>query len=245
MVGDVLLGALAYGLEHLVLGLLVAFAVLAALRDKLRVGGSRDPIRRFSGAEKAEILARAGHRCEHHGLSGRCSQREGLEADHAHPHSRGGWTSVDNGQALCRRHNKAKRARVPSNGELRRLAQRRTAYFPPGVPTTANPATSPRLAASRPAGVPAIAAPREDGVAAKAFPGRRGGPRPTTPVVSGDGQAEQVQFRRFDPPRPVEVLVDGTWLLGLQQAWRQDAERGWIADVSLFQDYDRVRLPSS
>jgi hypothetical protein len=94
----------------------------------------RDPLRTFPRADKMAILARAGRRCEHHSpLFGRCAQTDGLEADHVHPHSRGGWTALPNGQALCRRHNKSKAARVPWDWQLRRLARRRVAYFPPGT----------------------------------------------------------------------------------------------------------------
>jgi len=120
---------------------LVAFFVLTVLHAMVRTvravvhgGHSKDPQRRFSGAERKEILARAGHRCEQHSwLFGRCGESEGLQADHIHPHSRGGATAIENGQALCRRHNKLKSARVPWNWELIRLARRRKAYFRPGT----------------------------------------------------------------------------------------------------------------
>lgn len=96
---------------------------------------SRDPRRRFSGPERGLIFRRAGGRCEHHAwLLGRCSAREHLEADHVHPHSRGGQTNVANAQALCARHNRRKGARVPYALELRRLARRRQSYFPPDMP---------------------------------------------------------------------------------------------------------------
>jgi 5-methylcytosine-specific restriction endonuclease McrA len=79
-------------------------------------------------------LAHAGHRCEHHApLLGRCRQTERLEADHIHPWSRGGQTAVANGQALCRRHNREKRAAVPFGRQLRSLEKRRAEYYPPGV----------------------------------------------------------------------------------------------------------------
>ena len=58
-----------------------------------------------------------------------------MQGDHVHPHSRGGATAVETGQALCRRHNKQKSARVPWQWELSRLAQRRESYFPVGTPT--------------------------------------------------------------------------------------------------------------
>ncbi len=82
------------------------------------------------------VVNRSGHRCEHHPVvGGRCRATEDLQADHVHPHSRGGATAVENAQALCRRHNKRKSARVPWDWQLRRLAHRRAAYFPPGAPT--------------------------------------------------------------------------------------------------------------
>jgi hypothetical protein len=121
---------------------LAAVAALLVVGGCVRTGralihGLRpiDSLRAFSPAEKRVILARAGHRCEHHHvLYGRCEQRDGLQADHVHPHSRGGWTNSQNGQALCARHNKSKSARVPWNWELRRLARRRENYFPSGAP---------------------------------------------------------------------------------------------------------------
>jgi 5-methylcytosine-specific restriction endonuclease McrA len=105
------------------------------VRDLVHSTSARDAVRTFSRADKIAILTRAGGRCEHHRwLGGRCDQTVGLEADHIHPHSRGGWTDLANGQALCRRHNKAKAARVPWGWELRRLSRRRASYFPPGLP---------------------------------------------------------------------------------------------------------------
>jgi 5-methylcytosine-specific restriction endonuclease McrA len=81
-------------------------------------------------------VVRAGSRCEHYSwIDGRCRQTEGLQAGHIHPHSRGGATDIPNGQALCRRHNKQKSDRVPSNWQWTRLARRREGYFPPGIPT--------------------------------------------------------------------------------------------------------------
>ena len=91
----------------------------------------RDPVRRFSGSQRAHILGRAGGRCEHYFLLLlRCPSRTDLQADHVHPHSRGGSTSTNNAQALCRTHNRAKNARIPFTWELRLLARRRVRYFP-------------------------------------------------------------------------------------------------------------------
>lgn len=114
-----------------------AFVLLLLVRVVHAVAyppGRRDPVRRFTRADKAEILRRAGGRCEHHSLLlGRCRETERLEADHVHPWSRGGWTHPSNGQALCKRHNRAKRATIPFRWQLRGLAKRRATYFPPGL----------------------------------------------------------------------------------------------------------------
>jgi 5-methylcytosine-specific restriction endonuclease McrA len=117
-----------------VLALLIVNAVVGFMRAVIH-SGPRDPVRRFTRMDKATILARAGGRCEHHSVVvGRCRATENLEADHVHPHSRGGWTHLLNGQALCRRHNKMKRATVPYEWQLRALAKRRAAYYPVDVP---------------------------------------------------------------------------------------------------------------
>lgn len=117
----------------------VCAVVLVAIVSKVRqlrwsvVG--RDPLRRFGAAERALIVRRAGGRCEHHGvLLGRCTTTADLEADHVHPHSRGGSTRITNAQSLCRRHNKRKAARIPYGWELRQLERRRRGYFPADMP---------------------------------------------------------------------------------------------------------------
>jgi hypothetical protein len=94
--------------------LIVARTCVRAVRDFIHSVHARDAVRTFSWADKIAILARAGGRCEQHNWLGeRCDETVGLEADHLHPHSRGGWAALANGQAPCRRHNKAKAARVP------------------------------------------------------------------------------------------------------------------------------------
>jgi hypothetical protein len=108
-------------------------ALVRSVRAAIHGGHPRDAVRRFSQAERRMIFIRAGNRCEHHfPIFGRCRTTTGLEADHVHPHSRGGWTSVSNGQALCQRHNREKSARVPWKWQLNNLAKRRAAYFVPG-----------------------------------------------------------------------------------------------------------------
>jgi hypothetical protein len=121
----------------IVSGVLVLLTVGVVVRGARRIRWAtipRDPLRRFSRADKAVILARAGGRCERHGwIIGRCRRTDGLEADHVHPHSKGGRTSLANGQALCQRHNQQKSVRVPYGWELEQLRRRRVAYYPPGV----------------------------------------------------------------------------------------------------------------
>lgn len=107
--------------------------VYRAIRWAPIAGSGLDPLRRFSGVDRAAILSRAGAQCERHSLLfGRCKETEKLHADHVHPHSKGGSTTVANGQVLCSRHNKQKAARIPFNWELRRLEKQRAAYFPAG-----------------------------------------------------------------------------------------------------------------
>jgi hypothetical protein len=143
-------GAIWHGFAHGVWGGITAspwtvaaatvFALLVVVQlvhGLAHSGKNRDPVRRFASQDKAELLRRAGGRCERHGwISGRCDVTAGLEADHVHPHSRGGWTNVSNGQVLCRRHNRAKSATIPFNWQLKGIAKRRAAYYPPGVPGT-------------------------------------------------------------------------------------------------------------
>ena len=118
---------------------LVLFAlslIVRAIREVIHGGYSRDPARLFSRSDKALILARAGNRCERHILLvGRCRETSGLEADHVHPWSRGGQTGVANGQALCPRHNRQKRAIVPYAWQIRALEKRRDGYSSVGVST--------------------------------------------------------------------------------------------------------------
>jgi 5-methylcytosine-specific restriction endonuclease McrA len=120
--------------------ILVVVALLASVRMVHSVAhpsSARDPVRRFNRADKAQLLMWAGGRCEHHGvIIKRCRATEHLEADHVHPHSRGGQTALTNGQILCQAHNREKRASIPFNWQLRALAKHRVAYFPPGTSGT-------------------------------------------------------------------------------------------------------------
>lgn len=91
-----------------------SISVYRAIRWTVLGFAGKDPIRRFSAADRAALLARAGHKCEHHILGlWRCGMTTKLQADHVHPHSKGGRTHIDNGQVLCARHNKAKSSPNP------------------------------------------------------------------------------------------------------------------------------------
>ena len=126
----------------------VAPVLIRVTRRVIYSGRPRDPQQRFHPADRALIVSRAGNRCEHHSMTGtRCEQTRGVQADHVHPHSRGGWTSVHNGQALCARHSVMRSAAVPWGWQLRRLAKRRAAYFPTNE-RTAVIRRSPQLAAT-------------------------------------------------------------------------------------------------
>ncbi|MDO8731129.1 MAG: HNH endonuclease [Actinomycetota bacterium] len=112
----------------------LSISVYRTIRWTLLGIAGKDPVRRFSATDRALLIARAGHKCEQHFLwFWRCRTTTNLEADHVHPHSKGGKTHIENGQVLCARHNKQKSARIPYNWELRLLAKSRTAYFPPGT----------------------------------------------------------------------------------------------------------------
>src|SRR2546421_9681713 len=48
-----------------------------------------------------------------------------------------------------------------------------------------------------------------------------------------------VDERRYDPPRHVEVELNGQWWPGLQHAWRLTTDRDhWVADVEFAAVYD-------
>jgi HNH endonuclease len=121
IVGEVLRSVLAEVLSTpWLVGLLVLLAIGKLVqfgRAVVHGGHGRDPRRTFSGAQKTQLLERAGHRCKDHSwLLGRCRATTALQADHVHPHSRGGATDVANGQALCKRHNSAVQATQQEEG---------------------------------------------------------------------------------------------------------------------------------
>lgn len=110
---------------------LAAVATLVLLAVRAHRARYRDPQRLFTWEQKKVLIRQAGGRCEHkHPLWFRCPMR-GDHADHIHPWSKGGPTELDNGQLLCREHNRAKSAHIPSPLYRWRLMQRRKRYDPP------------------------------------------------------------------------------------------------------------------
>ncbi|MGX1162036.1 HNH endonuclease [Arthrobacter sp. SLBN-100] len=112
------------GVAAAVLG--IAAAVVTSL-DVRR----RDPLRRFTRQQRREGMARAGGRCELEAGFGRRCGRPAEHGDHFYPWSKGGSTSLQNFVAACAGCNRAKRARVPSPGQQRRMERRRRDYLPP------------------------------------------------------------------------------------------------------------------
>ncbi|WP_217995891.1 HNH endonuclease [Kribbia dieselivorans] len=74
---------------------------------------------------------------------GRCPAAA-VEVDHVYPWSKGGATIVSNGQALCRRHNQAKRNVTPPWWYVLSLERRRRGYFPEGANVRVSAAMSRR-----------------------------------------------------------------------------------------------------
>lgn len=90
----------------------------------------RDPVRRFTRQQRREGMARAGGMCELEAGFGRRCGRPAEHGDHFYPWSKGGSTSLQNFVAACARCNRAKRARIPSPGQQRRMERRRREYLP-------------------------------------------------------------------------------------------------------------------
>lgn len=114
------------GVAAVVLG--IAAAVMTSL-DVRR----RDPVRRFTRQQRREGMARAGGLCELEAGFGRRCGRPAEHGDHFYPWSKGGSTSLQNFVAACARCNRAKRARIPSPGQQRRMERRRRDYLPPSA----------------------------------------------------------------------------------------------------------------
>ena len=76
---------------------------------------AKDPKRRFSEAERIRIYRRDRGICRFCVDEGRSPEAafvpwSQFEADHVLPHSKGGETTIENGQVLCRQHNRSKGA---------------------------------------------------------------------------------------------------------------------------------------
>lgn len=109
-----------------VIAVLIILAVLP--RKKRLPHHKRDPVRLYTWHQKKQLINVAAGRCEHkHPLWRRCPQR-GAEDNHIVPWSRGGRTTLSNGQLLCRKHNRRKSDIMPSLFYRWRLKQRRRRY---------------------------------------------------------------------------------------------------------------------
>lgn len=113
---------------------LVAGVFSATLPGRGPRSTSRDPWRAFKFGARSTVMSRAGGRCEAAAVVffGRCPDAA-TEADHVYPWSKGGPTIVSNGAALCRGHNRAKKAMNPPWWYVLGLERRRRGYFPEGV----------------------------------------------------------------------------------------------------------------
>lgn len=130
--------AASLGSQHPYVALIVvgAIALVWAASTVMRLGQkTTDPVRMYSADLRRACFERAGNRCEQAvWVIARCP-RPAAHADHWFPHSKGGATTLENGVAMCARHNTSKGARVPALGETLRLEWRRRRYFPAGEDT--------------------------------------------------------------------------------------------------------------
>ena len=109
-------------------GVLIVVLIVTVLVIQGRDFRRRDPVRRFTGQQRREGMARAGGQCEMEaGLRRRCA-RPAEHGDHFYPWSKGGSTSLQNFVAACSRCNRAKGARIPSPAQQARLERRRRTY---------------------------------------------------------------------------------------------------------------------
>ena len=79
---------------------------------------TKDNRRSFSEAERIRIYRENEGLCQACLDEGRPEEEAQVpwgefEADHVIPHSKGGETAVENGQVLCRYHNRSKGAAIP------------------------------------------------------------------------------------------------------------------------------------
>ena len=112
-----------------VVAFLVGTLIIAAHRARPI---AKDELRGFTTTMRQEAKRRAGDRCEHSYLGFRC-RTPGGHADHIYPWSKGGWTTMENCQSLCVKHNLQKSAHLPGKYNINRLEARRRRYFPANV----------------------------------------------------------------------------------------------------------------
>jgi hypothetical protein len=118
-------------LVGLVVGAIVLVGLVRAVRARMPV--QQDPQRMYTTEERIAVFARAGGRCEYTGfLLTRC-RRPAEHADHVHPWSRGGATSLKNCCAACQHCNLSKGAKILPAWRVRLLVRRRKRYYPAGV----------------------------------------------------------------------------------------------------------------
>lgn len=105
----------------------------------------RDRWRTYKFDVRSQVMARAGGRCEAAAFFwfGRCGE-PAAEADHVYPWSKGGPTTLMNGQALCRGHNRHKAAMTPPWWYVLLLERRRRSYVREGMPIRVSAALSNR-----------------------------------------------------------------------------------------------------
>lgn len=121
-------------LKWAVLALVAALTLRFVMSVRMARATQRDPVRLFDPESKGQVAAWCGGQCEHKSLLWRRCSRPGTQGDHLIPWSRGGPTTIENLAMLCGPHNRRKSNHMPSMLYRWRLAYRRRAYFPPGVP---------------------------------------------------------------------------------------------------------------
>ncbi|GAB3161689.1 hypothetical protein GCM10027059_12500 [Myceligenerans halotolerans] len=134
--GGLVSAVAAWGAEHrpvLGYGLGALVAVMVVLRLWSWWPRARDPRRDYPGPVRREAFGRAGGRCEYTSIPGVRCRRAAEHADHLHPWSRGGATTLANAVASCARHNLVKSDRILAPSVIWALQQRRRRYFPPGA----------------------------------------------------------------------------------------------------------------
>ena len=127
-----------------VVGLLLAVAIVRFVRAHRPV--AQDPQRMYTAEQRREAFARAGGRCEYTGVLLAGCRQPAEHADHLHPWSRGGATSLQNCVASCSTHNLSKGAKILPAWRVRLLVRRRRRYFPPGVDTAVGERYAQRVA---------------------------------------------------------------------------------------------------